>query len=511
MKIPETIFLCFFFVSTSFSQRIEWGEEDKLQCDYPCGSVKTPGYDMVGIYENVIVKYRDNLPYPGYNYLKNIAEVNITEYDSESLKILRSVKFKPKDYCEKGEHYMGMTFIGDNSYAIMAKKNEESRLEIYTRVMEYDEPYIREEYKSIGMIDRYNILKNSVDYKLYNSESKNEKVRGFYSFHKNPNDDGLRHIFKVFFRDESRWESFEYETPETSKFHPSYFVVGNSGSLAVVGHTGGIGRYIGDNMAILYKFKDQDFMMKQIELDEVKLLSSTVMLTEYEEILIFGQYSTKTGQGANGWFTQLISENSSKGVQYNRYEDSFIMELWNESARKFEEKNVASDPYYLKTTIPEIYDCDDKSKMIIFRVTQDKNLENPEYIDGFYPKVRAHFVVIRISQEGELIWKKNIFTNRKAISMKDLSMVSREQETWFRENKLFILFNEDYNEEKGKQYKTRLISLDTEGNIQEEFAEPVSKNEFVLRPEFCHDLDNGLIFIYSSTTKEQKIGFLELR
>jgi hypothetical protein len=499
-------------MNSASAQIAEWGEDIKLEI-VQSGMMSYPiaGYDMVSFTETEVIKYLDSKPYPGYEYLKD-GKMSIIVYDIENLKMKEQFDFKINDYLAEKEHYMGMTFIDHKAQVIVSKKNEDSRLDLYTRDLSTEAPYIGEKNKTIGVIDRYKLLEDALHYNMYETESPNEKLRAYYSFYKNPEDQGLKHRVCINDEDAKSWETFEYETPGNKRFYPSYFEMGNTGNIAVVGYDSqSSAKFQPKKMTVFYKFNGADFKTYEIELDEHYLISTSIISTDHDEILLYGHYTTKLGKGVNGWFTQSIAPGSVGDVKYHSYEDDFIMELWNEKSTSWEIKNHASDPYYTTTEAPSIYSCEDKSKMLVFTVTQDKDLVDKEYTEDKYPNVRDHIVVLKLDSEGEIIWKKNLFTNRKEVNMQDLfDDVSRSFNSFFINEKVYLIFNENYDGDEAFDYKTRMISIDQEGEVKEEYEDFKTKKDFVLRPEYCHYYYGEYLFGYQPNKGGQKIGFIEL-
>lgn len=511
MKLLRLIGLLL-ITQSAYLQDSQWSEAAKLEVlDEIMTGMPSVGYDMVAIEKTEVIKYLDSKPYPGYEYLK-AAKISFIIYDSETLKIKSKLKIKINEYLGDKEHYMGMTFIDNRAQVIVSKKNQDSRLELYTRDLFTKHPFVGDKNKTIGVIDKYKLLANILDYNLYTTESPNEKINGYYSFYKNPDNKGLKH--RVCINDEvaQSWQTFEYETPGSRNFYPSYFEVGNSGHFAVVGYDSQtIGKFAPKKMTVIYKFKGEEFKTHELDLEDHHLISSSIISTDHDELILFGHYTTKLGRGVNGWFIQSITPSKVGEVKYHRYEDEFIMELWNEKSKAWERKNQATDPYYNKTTSPSVYSCEDKSKMIAFGVTQDKDLVDLEYTQEKYKNVRDHMVIMKLNEAGDIEWKKNIFTNRRELNTREMMQgVGRSIRTFFYNEKVYLLFNENYKEDEEFEYKTRLISVNQAGEVKEEFHELKDKSDHIIRPGYCHYFYNDFLFGYKSNKKEQKIGFIEL-
>jgi hypothetical protein len=141
-----------------------------------------------------------------------------------------------------------------------------------------------------------------------------------------------------------------------------------------------------------------------------------------------------------------------------------------------------------KNRYPDIVSSDNGDVTLVFRVHHlDKDLENFEYSEIELGGIESHLFILRLDNEGNLKWKKNVFMRMSTKSMNtNDGRVSSYYDTFVFGGKVYIIFNENSGD-NNKMYKTRLISLDSSGKVKEEWSEENSIKDFIISPSYSRN------------------------
>lgn len=526
-KIVVAFFLLISYVSPS--QEVKWSREFELNKIYDPSLSKTPGYDMIGYSDDHITIYTDSKPWDGFQYTRKNADVYIQIFSRDDLGLKEDILIDTKEELRDGENYIGINFFNNTAYMTVGTFDEEDKniVNIYLRPFDIIESFVEDkiELGSVKRVMRSSYVENlPTGYLRTSSEDYN--LKAYYTRQHlmekkmfDPDQTGVLNEFRIYNNEKDEWEKITYKTDDLKHFRVHDFCIGNDGSFCVLAfpYLNSQGGWFSKNEELkgylIYRIKGQDVKHQKFTYDKTTSKIMSLIPTNDGQFIFFGHvYSNDYVEFVyTHSFTQVLNADGLSDPTLIEYEDDFKIEFWNEKDKQKVIKKDKYPPGYTGIGYPDIHYSEDGFKYVVFRVDHTETLEDSDYHAERLPFVREHLVMIKLDNAGKVEWKKNIYMRRATSSYSaNDGDASRYFNSYIINNKIYIMFNENVKGENGEDVKTRMIAVDEQGNISEEFSQLFKANDLIIRPEFCVELDDNVLMMYASNSKDQRIGTLDL-
>jgi len=471
------------------------------------GATCLQGYELVTINTEEVILYSTSRTFLNKDtYKENDVILNIKTFNPTTFNLESELNINVKKIIKKDEFFVEMTVFNELPYVIIAKFNtEKTHFDFYLRQLNIEPPHFGKLEKKISSVYK----KEDFIFSYYNlhSESINEKYEGYYYGVRENKKGEYIHNVSIFNRETSTWKDFTISN-SNSTYTGTSFIVNDDGSFFFVArkkennsknHDAIIFSNFNNGPIVEIPLPFSDYWIGQV----TSLSNSSFLLIGYNNI-------DQTGfNTSNKWFTQKINEDGlSERVNYN-FTPNFITELWKNKPREKAIKNFKNFSFIIKNM--EVLNTDNNSHYIVFKAIHSENLKNAQ--ENYKSSSNSNIVVIHIDNDGNLLWMKNIFTNR-SINTPTKPIVRDKPDLYFcKNNKLYLLYNEKNGATEKYKYRTVLISIDEDQDMKLEFERNYNSrlNESYIVPYLCFDLNSNSIFIYMAKgIKGQQIGIFKI-
>jgi hypothetical protein len=498
MKKIFLIAILLFNYSLVNAQTLRLGEASK----HGQHNVLKTGYSVVSINSEAIVMYASIWRSDIYDK-NNKVTLSVKTFDPNTLNLKNEISIELEDILPKGECFINITSFDNKPYTVVAKLNsEQTHYDFYLRQLNLTAPYFGKFEKKISSIhkktDSY-----FRDYAIH-EESKNELFEGYYYGSKESKKANYTYNVSIYNRETKIWKDYSVVSSINTSLGKS-FNVSNDGSFGFIATNKNSEEQT--SVSFFSNFNNESIIEKQLSTEnwkEIKLINNSD-----SDFLIMGYGDLRKRAGyhsTNKIFTQLVDSDGFGDRKTYDLPIEFITELWEEGPNKKALNEI--NEFGLGIKHSKTLNTEINTNYVVFEAYHfGHELNDPVELNKSVSN--SNIVVMHFDDEGELLWKKNVFTNTY---YGGLIKRKFQYNYYCRNNKLYLLYFEMCGgQQENCKYRTVLVSIDDEGNEKVEFESFYSKlGDFFIDVKLSFEFGINSFFIYGTDNIRERIGVLTI-